>query len=127
MMAGMAPPVMELRKVCIGFAKPSGEPLPVLADIDVILREGEILGLLGRSGSGKSTLLRIAGGLIKATSADVLYQGKRLAGPAEGVALVFRPSPCTRGSPSSRTSSWASTRSACRSMRCAGARCRPSI
>ncbi|HTW87014.1 MAG TPA: nitrate/sulfonate/bicarbonate ABC transporter ATP-binding protein [Candidatus Binataceae bacterium] len=85
-----APPVMELHKVCMAFAKPSGQPLPVLADIDVMLHDGEILGLLGRSGSGKSTMLRIAGGLIKASSGDVLYRGKPLTGPAEGIAVVFQ-------------------------------------
>jgi NitT/TauT family transport system ATP-binding protein len=90
MMPEAAPPVMELHKVCMAFAKPSGQPLPVLADIDVMLHDGEILGLLGRSGSGKSTMLRIAGGLIKASSGDVLYRGKPLTGPAEGIAVVFQ-------------------------------------
>lgn len=84
------PPVIDIRKVCMAFAKPSGEPLPVLADIDIALPEGEILGLLGRSGSGKSTLLRIAGGLVQPTSGDVLYRGSSLAGPAEGIAVVFQ-------------------------------------
>ena len=84
------PPVIELAKVCKAFAKPSGEPLVVLADVDMILREGEILGLLGRSGSGKSTLLRIAGGLITPNSGQVLYRGQALAGPAEGIAVVFQ-------------------------------------
>ncbi|CAN7786884.1 nitrate/sulfonate/bicarbonate ABC transporter ATP-binding protein [Caballeronia sp. LjRoot34] len=74
----------------MAFAKPSGEPLPVLENIDLALREGEILGLLGRSGSGKSTLLRIAGGLIKPTSGQVLYRGARLTGPSEGIAVVFQ-------------------------------------
>ncbi|HYA86724.1 MAG TPA: nitrate/sulfonate/bicarbonate ABC transporter ATP-binding protein [Nitrospirota bacterium] len=74
----------------MAFAKPSGELLPVLADIDVSLLKGEILGLLGRSGAGKSTLLRIAGGLIKPTSGDVTYQGAPLSGPAEGIAVVFQ-------------------------------------
>lgn len=82
--------IVEMRKVCKAFAKPSGEPLPVLDDINLTLREGEILGLLGRSGSGKSTLLRIAGGLIKPTSGDVLYRGKVLSEPAEGIAVVFQ-------------------------------------
>jgi len=83
-------PVIEMRKVCKAFAKPSGEPLAVLADIDLSLREGEILGLLGRSGSGKSTLLRIAGGLIRPTSGEVLYRGQPLSEPAEGIAVVFQ-------------------------------------
>jgi len=90
MTAQMTPPVIDIRNICMAFAKPSGEPLPVLADINIALPEGEILGLLGRSGSGKSTLLRIAGGLIKPASGEVLYSGRPLTGPAEGIAVVFQ-------------------------------------
>ena len=90
MPAPAPPPVIEIRNVSMAFAKPSGQPLPVLADIDITLREGEILGLLGRSGSGKSTLLRIAGGLIEPSSGAVLYRGRPLLGPAEGIAVVFQ-------------------------------------
>jgi len=84
------PLIVELHNVCKAFAKPSGEPLPVLKDISISITEGEILGLLGRSGSGKSTLLRIAGGLIEPTTGDVLYRGAPLTGPAEGIAVVFQ-------------------------------------
>ena len=62
----------------------------MLRDITIAITEGEILGLLGRSGSGKSTLLRIAGGLIEPTAGAVLYRGTPLAGPAEGIAVVFQ-------------------------------------
>jgi NitT/TauT family transport system ATP-binding protein len=62
----------------------------VLANIDLALHEGEILGLLGRSGSGKSTLLRIAGGLVKPSSGAVAYRGAPLSGPTDGIAVVFQ-------------------------------------
>ncbi|MBY4871434.1 MULTISPECIES: ABC transporter ATP-binding protein, partial [Burkholderia] len=71
------------------FNKTQGELL-VLDDANLSLREGEIVGLLGRSGSGKSTLLRIIAGLIEPTGGEVTYLGKPLRGPAEGVAMVFQ-------------------------------------
>jgi NitT/TauT family transport system ATP-binding protein len=62
----------------------------VLEDVTLRLREGEIVGLLGRSGCGKSTLLRIIAGLLPASSGDVTLDGRRVQGPAEGVAMVFQ-------------------------------------
>lgn len=82
--------IVDLRNIWKVFRRPSGEPLPVLQNIDLALRDGEILGLLGRSGSGKSTLLRVASGLIKPTSGTVTYNGSPLTGPAEGIAVVFQ-------------------------------------
>jgi NitT/TauT family transport system ATP-binding protein len=83
-------PIIDLRNICMAFAKPSGEPMMVLRDVNVTLRDSEILGLLGRSGSGKSTLLRIAGGLIQPNSGKVIYRGEPLSGPSEGIAVVFQ-------------------------------------
>ncbi|HZP45639.1 MAG TPA: nitrate/sulfonate/bicarbonate ABC transporter ATP-binding protein [Candidatus Binataceae bacterium] len=83
-------PIIELSAVCKAYAKPSGEPLPVLIDINLTINEGEIVGLLGRSGCGKSTLLRTIGGLISPTSGSVLYRGQPLLGPPAGIAIVFQ-------------------------------------
>lgn len=83
-------PMLELHKVCMAYAKPNGAPLPVLHDVDIALRDGEILGLLGQSGSGKSTLLRIAGGLMRPSGGSVTYRGAPLTGPAEGIGIVFQ-------------------------------------
>jgi NitT/TauT family transport system ATP-binding protein len=62
----------------------------VLDNVDLSLREGDIVGLLGRSGSGKSTLLRIIAGLIKPTAGTVTFGGQLVAGPCKGVAMVFQ-------------------------------------
>jgi len=82
--------IIDLRKICMAFAKRGGAPLLVLDDINLSIRTGEILGLLGRSGSGKSTLLRIAAGLIRPTSGEAVYRGAPLTEPAEGIAVVFQ-------------------------------------
>ena len=85
-----AEPIIALSHIDMNFTKPSGGTLPVLSGIDVTVHNGEILGLLGRSGSGKSTLLRIAAGLIKPSAGNVVYRNAPLAGPAEGIAVVFQ-------------------------------------
>ena len=81
--------ILTLRGVSRGFPKGSGEVL-VLADVELTLQGGEIVGLLGRSGSGKSTLLRIISGLIRPSSGEIVYRGQPVNGPAEGIAMVFQ-------------------------------------
>ena len=82
-------PILRVRGVSRGFPRGSGE-VRVLDDVALSLRSGEIVGLLGRSGSGKSTLLRIISGLITPSSGEVIYHGRPVNGPAEGVAMVFQ-------------------------------------
>ena len=67
-----------------------GEDLLVLDDVNLNLREGEIVGLLGRSGSGKSTLLRLIAGLARPQGGNLSYMGAPIMGPVQGVAMVFQ-------------------------------------
>src|SRR6202048_4522956 len=85
----VAEPILTVHDVTRGFPRGSGE-IRVLADVDLVLRAGEIVGLLGRSGSGKSTLLRIIAGLIRPSSGEVVYRGRPVNGPPEGIAMVFQ-------------------------------------
>lgn len=84
-----AEPIITVRGVTKSFDGLDG-PLPVLDGIDLDVREGEILALLGKSGSGKSTLLRCIGGLIEPSSGEVRYRGAPVDGPNPGTALVFQ-------------------------------------
>ena len=83
--------LLDVSHVSQTYRKGSGEAgQPVLDDVSLTLRDGEIVGLLGRSGCGKSTLLRIIAGLARPTSGAVKFQGQDVAGPADGVAMVFQ-------------------------------------
>lgn len=82
-------PLLRVAGLVKSFPTASGELL-VLDGIDLEVREGEIVGLLGRSGSGKSTLLRIIAGLLPPGRGEVVFRGRAIDGPTAGVAMVFQ-------------------------------------
>jgi NitT/TauT family transport system ATP-binding protein len=83
-------PLLDVQGVCKSFRKPDGDELVVLENVNLTLRPGEIVGLLGRSGSGKSTLLRVIAGLDEPSGGVVSYLGHPVRGPASGIAMVFQ-------------------------------------
>lgn len=72
------------------YPKDNNSELVVLKDVNLTLKSGEIVGLLGRSGSGKSTLLRIIAGLIPPTKGEIKWKGRLLTGCTPGIAMVFQ-------------------------------------
>lgn len=62
----------------------------ILKDINFTVRQGEIIGIVGRSGTGKTTLLRVLGGLLKATSGSAALDGVELVRPPSTVVTVFQ-------------------------------------
>ena len=61
-----------------------------LRGVDLELREGELVVLIGPSGSGKSTLLNILGGLDTATSGQVFFRGTELTASDDAALTRFR-------------------------------------
>lgn len=86
----MAKDIISIYNVFRFFETKEGGQLPVLSEINLGVREGEFISLLGPSGSGKSTLLRIMAGLIKPSSGTVTYLGEPVDGINPGVSMVFQ-------------------------------------
>jgi len=84
-------PALEVRGVTKRFGA-----LVVLRGVDLVLREGEVLGLVGDNGAGKSTLVKILSGFHTQDAGDVLVGGQRVrfgsveAARASGIETVYQ-------------------------------------
>ena len=66
----MAPPLLSLRNVSLRLGRQA-----LLADVELVVGEGDRLALVGRNGSGKSTLLKIMAGEVEPDHGEVVRQG----------------------------------------------------
>ncbi|MGB7712401.1 MAG: nitrate/sulfonate/bicarbonate ABC transporter ATP-binding protein [Microcoleus sp.] len=82
--------LITLEGVSKVYQQPNGQKISILEPINLELRSGEIVALLGPSGSGKSTLMRMIAGLIPPSDGQVLYHNRPLVGLNPGVAIVFQ-------------------------------------
>lgn len=76
----MADEILRLEKVCKDYNIGQPSQTRVLHDIDLTLRAGEFLALIGPSGSGKSTLLNMVGLLDRPTSGRLFIKGVETGG-----------------------------------------------
>jgi branched-chain amino acid transport system ATP-binding protein len=67
--------LLSLEKVSSGYGK-----ILAIQDVDIEVKKGEIVVLLGANGAGKSTLLRTVSGALKPSRGHILYQGQRIDG-----------------------------------------------
>ena len=67
---------LEARAVSFAYASEAA----VLNGVDLQLHRSEVCALLGPNGVGKTTLLRLLLGLLRPTSGEIMFEGRRLAG-----------------------------------------------
>ena len=65
--------MLEVRKLNAGYGRAH-----ILFDVDLDVRAGEVVVLLGRNGAGKSTTLKSLMGLVPAQSGEIRFEGRSL-------------------------------------------------
>jgi putative ABC transport system ATP-binding protein len=73
----MTEPLVRIRQLGKEYRR-GDEAVPVLAGLDLDIRRGDYVALMGPSGSGKSTLLNLIGGLDRPTSGSIEVDGRRI-------------------------------------------------
>ncbi|MGC4120381.1 MAG: ABC transporter ATP-binding protein [Myxococcales bacterium] len=82
-------PLLELRSLSKSFETPHGLQA-VVKDVELSLKEGEFVSLVGHSGCGKTTVLSMVAGLTAPTSGEIRVDGKPVSGPGADRAMVFQ-------------------------------------
>src|ERR1035441_10991919 len=67
--------MLELRGICAGYGTGT-----VLEDVNLSVPDGATVALLGPNGAGKTTLLKVASGLLRPTSGQILIDGVDVTG-----------------------------------------------
>ena len=80
---------LELKNVCKSHGS-GPHATPVLKDINLQIREGEFVAIVGFSGSGKTTLISLIAGLTAPDSGQILRDGVPIAGPGPDRGVVFQ-------------------------------------
>jgi nitrate/nitrite transport system ATP-binding protein len=81
---------LEIENLVKSYPNPDGEESVILDRVNLSIRKGEYISIIGHSGCGKSTLLKIVAGLEKATSGLATLEGKEIRKPGADRMMVFQ-------------------------------------
>jgi len=81
--------LLDISHIDMAFPTPTGS-FTALKDVDLKIKKGEFVSLIGHSGCGKSTVLNVVAGLYQATKGGVILSGKEVTEPGPERAVVFQ-------------------------------------
>ncbi len=80
-----AQPVLEVQGICVAYGD-----RPILEDVSLTVRRGELVSLLGLSGSGKTTLFHVVSGLLRPDEGSVWLEGREITGRTGEIAYMLQ-------------------------------------
>ena len=81
--------ILELNNVSRSFGERE-EKVCILENIDLQIKKGEFVAIVGFSGTGKSTLINLMGGLLSASTGEVKCKGKPVTDPSPDRGVIFQ-------------------------------------
>ncbi|MBU3993205.1 MAG: ABC transporter ATP-binding protein [Alphaproteobacteria bacterium] len=82
--------ILSLKGVTKSYTGKTGGVTNVLGGIDLDVREGEFIAILGFSGAGKTTLMSAIAGLVEPDAGEILLKDEAITGPGKDRGLVFQ-------------------------------------
>src|SRR4051812_24503900 len=81
---------IQVRNASVKFSKPNGDEYVAIRNINLNIKKGEIVALIGHSACGKSTLLNTISGFVVPTIGEVVLNYKTISGPGPDRCIVFQ-------------------------------------
>ena len=81
---------LTINDVSMTFELPNGGSVQALKNINLNIKEGELMSVLGPSGCGKTTLLNILAGFLAPTGGEIDLNGHKVTGPHPERGMVFQ-------------------------------------
>ena len=76
--------ILKLKNVKLNYG-----PIAAIKGIDLSVKEGQIVAILGANGAGKTSTLKVIAGLLKPSAGEILFNGNRIDGkPAHKIAKM---------------------------------------
>jgi nitrate/nitrite transport system ATP-binding protein len=80
---------IEIKDITVSFKTPKGL-FTAVKDINLNIKKGEIVALIGHSGCGKSTLMNTISGMVTPSGGEVIANAKKVNGPGPDRGIVFQ-------------------------------------
>lgn len=81
--------VINIKNVVKNFLK-NNEEVKILNNVNLDIKKGEFITIVGKSGCGKSTLLKLISGMIPLTSGEILINKKLVNGISKDCSMIFQ-------------------------------------